>query len=204
MNCPFGRGKRFGNVGGVANQAIGGWKLSGVFQAQTGDPVFLTSSNQGSSYPFKTGDPYAPGGTANTATQPQFNCATKTHSLQQWFNPCAFANPPQAVEGAPNPGANQINVNDAGLLPAGPRGRVGVVGPGFNRLDASLFKSFAIPYRESALQLRVDGFNVLNHPEFGNPGSSLTGTTGQAITSTRFNVILPSQRVLQVAARFSF
>ena len=201
---PFGRGKRFANVGGITNQAVGGWKLSGVFQAQTGDPIFLNSSNQGGSYPFQTGDPYAPGGTANPATQQQFNCATKTHTLQQWFNPCAFINPPEAVNGPTAPLKNQINVASAGLLPAGPRGRVGIIGPGFNRVDASLFKSFSLPYRESAIQLRVDGFNILNHPEFGNPGSGLTGTTAQAITSTRFNVILPSQRVLQVAARFSF
>jgi len=201
---PFGKGKQFANKGGVTDALIGGWKASLTFQAQTGDPVFLTSSNQGSSYPILIGNPMAPGGTADSVTQPQFNCATKTKTLQQWFNPCAFKNPPIAVSGATDPSNNFINVNQAGLLPSGPRGRQGVVGPGFNRVDMSLFKNFSLPIYESSLQLRADSFNVLNHPSFSNPGTSLTGATGQSITSTRFSALIPDARVIQVAARLTF
>lgn len=201
---PFGHGKRFADRGGLTNAVVGGWTTSLIFQAQSGDPVFLNSTNQGGSYPFRVGDPFAAGGTADPATQPQFNCATKTRTLQQWFNPCAFKNPPQAVSGASDPSQNLINVNDAGLLPAGPRGRVGIVGPGFNSVDLSLFKSFALPFHEAAFQLRADSFNVLNHPSFSNPGTSLAGDTGQAITSTRFSALIPDARVIQVAARLTF
>ena len=35
---PFGPGKRFGNVGGLAGRAIGGWSLAGVQQYQAGAP----------------------------------------------------------------------------------------------------------------------------------------------------------------------
>jgi hypothetical protein len=201
---PFGHGKQFLNRSGVTDTVLGGWKTSFIFQAQTGNPIFVTSSNQGSSYPLRVGDPYAAGGTADPATQPQFSCATKTRTLQQWFNPCAFANPPQATLGATDPTSNLINASSAGLTPFGPRGRQSVVGPGFNKLDVSLFKSFAIPVHESSLQLRADAFNVLNHPTFGNPGSSLTGSNGQAINNTRFSGILPDARVIQVAARLTF
>jgi hypothetical protein len=201
---PFGRGKRFANQGTLTDLLVGGWKTSLVFQAQSGDPVFLTSSNQGSSYPFRIGDPDAPGGLADPATQPQFNCATKTHTLAQWFNPCAFKNPPIAVLGASDPSQNLVNVNEAGLLPSGPRGRTAVVGPGFNRVDVSLFKSFPLHFRESSFQFRADAFNLLNHPSFSNPGTSLTGDTGQSITSTRFSALIPDARVIQIAGRISF
>jgi len=67
-----------------------------------------------------------------------------------------------------------------------------------------LFKSFAVPVHESSLQLRADVFNVLNHATFGNPGSGLSGGGNQAVNSTRFSGILPSARVIQVAARFTF
>lgn len=202
---PFGNGKRWANSNAFEDAVIGGWKTSVVWQAQSGDPVFLTSSNQGSSYPFKVGDPFSTGGTANPTTQTNFNCATATRTIQQWFNPCAYVNPPIVVSTPTNLAANQINVADAGLLPSGPRGRQGVVGPGLQRLDMSLFKSFAIPFHESSLQLRADAFNIENHPAFSNPGTSLTGATGQAITSTRFSGAgLPSARVLQLSARFAF
>jgi hypothetical protein len=200
---PFGRGKRFLNHGGVVDEAVGGWKTSFVFQAQSGDPIFLTSSNQGSSYPEKISNPFGTGGVANPATQPQFVCATKTRTLQQWFNPCAFQNPPQAAQVA-DPSNNLIAASSAGLIPFGPPGRVDVVGPGFNKLDMSLFKSFAIPVHESSLQFRADAFNILNHPSFGNPNSSLTGSSGQAITSTRFSGLIPSGRVIQLALRLAF
>lgn len=201
---PFGRGKHFLNKGGVTNAVVGGWKADLVFQAQGGDPVFITSSNQGGSYPFRIGDPFGAGGTANAATQPQFNCATKTRTIKQWFNPCAFENPPEAVVGASDPAHNLINVNNAGRLPSGPYGRQAVTGPGFNRVDLSLFKTFTIPFHQMALQVRADGFNVFNHPSFGNPNTSLTGDTGQAITSTRFSGLIPDARVIQLAAHLSF
>jgi hypothetical protein len=202
---PFGNGRRWASGNAFEEAVIGGWKTSVVWQAQSGDPVFLTSSNQGSSYPFKVGDAFSTGGTANATTQTNFNCAARTRTILQWFNPCAYVNPPIVVSTPTNLAANQINVADAGLIPSGPRGRQGIVGPGLQRLDMSLFKSFAIPFHDSSLQVRADAFNIENHPAFSNPGTSLTGATGQAITSTRFSGAgLPSARVLQLSARFAF
>jgi hypothetical protein len=209
-DLPFGKGRRFAGNAGIADYVIGGWKASLVFQAQTGNPVFFTSTNQGGSYPFRVGDPFAAGGTQNPATQPGFGgiaCPTKVHTIQQWYNPCAFYNPPQATLGATDPSHNLININQAGLLPAGPRGRVSIPGPGFNKVDMSLFKNFALGHSESApvLQLRADSFNVLNHPSFGDPGTSLSGGAGyQALTYTRFSGLIPDARVIQVGARLSF
>lgn len=209
---PFGHGKKFANNNNIADAFIGGWKTSIIFQAQSGNPIFLTSSNQGSSYPYQISDPFSttsvystdPTGISTSPMQPQFNCATKTRTLAQWFNPCSYVNPPQVVTSGASVSQNTINAADAGLIPSGPRGRVGVVGPGFNRVDMSLFKSFAIPYHDSSLELRADSFNLLNTPSFGNPNTSLTGTSGQSITATRFSGILPNARVIQVGARFVF
>ena len=68
---PFGAGKRFLNHGGLVNQVAGGWKTSFIFQVQSGAPVFVTSSNQGGSYPVRICDPLKAGGTADPATQPR-------------------------------------------------------------------------------------------------------------------------------------
>lgn len=203
---PFGAGKRFLNHGGVTNAVVGGWKTSFVFQVQSGAPVFVNSTNQGQSYPFRVGDPLAAGGTPDPATQPQFVCATKTKTIQSWYNPCAFKNAPRAYDGGgvDDPANNLIDISHAGLLPFGPAGRQSIPGPGFNRLDMSLFKNFAIPVHESSLQLRVDAFNVFNHPAFGNPNNSLRGANAGAITSSRFSTLIPSARQLQVSMRYAF
>ena len=213
---PFGRGKAFANKSRLVDEVVGGWKTSLVFQAQSDNPVFITSTNQASSYPYQLQSPFTPGaplglspdpnaapGSSASDTQPSFICASKTRTLAQWFNPCSFSNPPE-VSNSPTAGQNQITPANAGLTPSGPRGRVGVVGPGFNRVDLSLFKNFAIPFRESSVQLRADGFNVLNTPSFGNPNTSLGRDPGQSITNTRFSGILPDARVIQVAARVTF
>lgn len=201
---PFGAGKRFLNHGGITDALVGGWKTSFIFQVQTGTPIFLNSSNQGSSYPIKVSDPFSSGGIPDPATQPQFDCSAKTRSLDAWYNPCAFKNPPRAYDGPDDPSHNLINIANAGTLPFGPPGRASLNGPGFNRLDMSLFKSFHIPFLESALQVRADAFNVLNHPSFGNPNNSLTGNSASSITSTRFSALIPNARVLQVAMQYSF
>jgi hypothetical protein len=201
---PFGVGKKYLNHGGITNAVAGGWKTSFIFQVQSGTPIFLNSSNQGSSYPIRVSDPLSPGGTPDPATQPEFVCATKTRSLQSWYNPCAFKNPPRAYNGPDDPANNLIDIAHAGTLPFGPPGRASVNGPGFNRLDMSLFKSFRIPFHESALKVRGDAFNLFNHPSFGNPNNSLQGNSASRISSTRFSALEPNARVIQVAMQYTF
>lgn len=212
---PFGHGKRFLNNPGKLDKVAGGWKGSLLFVAQTGLPVFLNSTNQGESYPFRVGDPFASSATsapATDGTQNNFVCATQTRTIQSWYNPCSFKNPPIAVSdvtpgcpGVPGTlGPNQVCLSQAGLLPFGPKGRVSVEGPGYNKVDMSLFKSFAIPFRESQLQFRADIFNVLNHPSFAIPNNGLQGAAGSAITNTLFSGETPDARVVQFALRYSF
>jgi len=57
-----------------------------------------------------------------------------------------------------------------------------MLGPGFENLDFSLSKTTKITERLSH-ELRVESFDVLNHPNFANPG-----TTAQ-VNSTTFGVI---------------
>ncbi len=208
---PFGHGKRFINRTGVVGQALGGWKASLLFVAQSGLPVFLNSSNQGESYPIRIGDPFKPGGTPDPNLQVGFVCATQTRTLQSWYNPCAFENPPIVVANPPGGCAGaapappgQVYLCNAGLVPFGPKGRVSLPGPGYNKLDASLFKTFALPFHESKLQFRTDVFNILNHPSFGIPNNGLRGATASSITNTLFSGQTPDSRAIQFALKFTF
>ena len=194
---PFGKGKAFLNHGGVVDEVIGGWKASAIFQVQTGTPIAIPTV-------FRVGSPFAIGGTPNTITQPNETCATQTKTIKHWFNPCAFSQAPTAYVGAVPAGANGVLLQNAGTSPYGQPGRQTVGGPGFNRLDMSLFKSFALPFHHAAFELRADGINVMNTPSFADPSTSITGGSAGQITSTRFSGLLPNARVIQVAGRLSF
>ena len=85
--------------------------------------------------------------------------------------------------------------------------RNALTGPGFADTDLSLEKTTKIT-ETTALVLRVDAFDLLNHVNLGNPTLSATGsatsTFGQ-ISSTRTAVgDAGSSRQLQFAARFQF
>ena len=200
---PFGKGKRFLNHGGLLDSVVGGWKSSAIFQAQTGTPIAFPQE-------FRIGDPFGTGGTPNPVTQPNQECATQVRNIAHWFNPCAFSQAPTAYateaeyNAAVAAGGNAVLLSQAGTLPYGQRGRLTVAGPGFNRLDMSLFKSFRLPFREAAFELRADGINVMNTPSFGDPNNGITGGNAGQISSTRFSGLLPDARVIQVAGRLTF
>jgi hypothetical protein len=83
-------------------------------------------------------------------------------------------------------------------------GRNAVTGPAFHNVDASVIKNMRLSGGVS-LQVRVDAFDLFNHPNFGPPGNIVGTPTFGKITRTR----LPtgeagSSRQIQLAARLSF
>lgn len=214
---PFGKGQDHLNSGGFENAVVGGWSASLTFRVQTGEPVDLTANNtlgNGTSYPLKVVGmgAFSTGGTATSNP-----CATKTRTVQHWFNPCSFVNPPNV------PGLCKAAPCAAGTVPLGTPlssiyygapGTTQVTGPGYNRIDMSIFKSFDI-YHESRLQFRADVFNLFNTPAYGQPatnvgggggnvnGATETGTFGQ-ITHERFSGEQPDSRNIQLALKLQF
>jgi len=71
--------------------------------------------------------------------------------------------------------------------------------PGFTNLDAVLSKRFAIGGPRYA-ELRIEAFNVLNHPSFGPPARDISvPNTFGTITST-----ISSPRVVELVFKFYF
>jgi hypothetical protein len=72
-----------------------------------------------------------------------------------------------------------------------------MTGPGFNRLDVGVFRTFKL-YREYSFTLRGEAFNVMNHTNWGNPTTTATSSSFGQVLSTR------DPRILQVAGKFNF
>src|SRR5580692_7663391 len=191
-DLPFGKGKRFGgNWSGATNAILGHWQVNLIERATSGFPLFVVDSGDESgvffSYngntfqrPNEVGDPNK-GGPEGGST----NCPAQIHTLQNWFNPCAFAKAP------------------AGELGTAPRAPV--YGPRFVNTDFSVFKDF--PLREAMkLQFRAEFFNLFNHAQFYLNGVSDTGEQ-DINTPSSFGVVnntVNNPRLIQFALRLNF
>ena len=77
--------------------------------------------------------------------------------------------------------------------------RNSVRAPGIKTIDLSLFKNFALGQRAN-LEVRLEGFNITNTPQYGQPNQVLNDPNFGKITGTRLN----TERQFQIAARFTF
>jgi hypothetical protein len=79
-----------------------------------------------------------------------------------------------------------------------------VYGPGYARVNMSIFKSFAT-FHGQFVPFRTDVFNLLNSPWFAVPSYSNDGPYGGQITSTRpVASFTPDPRFFQLSLTYKF
>jgi hypothetical protein len=193
-DLPFGKGKHFGgDWDGVTDAVAGHWQINLIERATSGFPLYVVDSTNPSgvnfsyngltvSRPNQVGDPNKGGNEGG-----QTGCPTQVHTIQFWFNPCAFASAP------------------SGELGTGVRAPV--YSPRFVNTDFSLIKDIPLTFREgTALQFRAEFFNLFNHPQYFLNGISDTGEQDLGTTST-FGVInntVNNPRLIQFALKLKF
>jgi hypothetical protein len=149
---------RFANLGNaVVRQILGGWQLSGVFRAHTGQPIQVTLPS------------------SRSASRPDLidykNAINQNYRNDlQYLNKTAFAAIPKAA------------ASGATIRP-GSYGNNALRGPGLWNLDFSIAKNFAIT-EQKKFQLRVDMFNVLNHTNYTGVSTNFEAINFGEITST--------------------
>jgi len=145
---------------GQRSRWLKGWQTFGILQFQTGQPftVALLADDDNSNTGIDS-----LGFGANDRPNVLGNPRLSNPSANEWFNTSAFAIPPYGTFG--NSGRNTVE------------------GPGMATVDLSLVKNTTI--REAAtLQFRLEGFNVLNHTNFGLPDNFIGSPTfGQILSA---------------------
>jgi hypothetical protein len=198
-DLPFGKGKAFGSGwGGAANAAFGNWQVTVIEKITSGFPLFVVDSNNGSGVffqwngnslnrPNQVGNPNQAGPMAGN---PNCNAPAKIHTIQNWFNPCAFI----------STNANPSTVGELGFANRAP-----ATGPDFVNTDFSLIKQFHVSER-FGLEFRTEFFNLFNHAQFFLPGSPLT-TMQDINSSTSFAKVtqtVNNPRLIQFALKLTF
>jgi len=142
---------------GLKQSILGGWQVSGITTAQTGDPTTIVNggtydnagvgNNVGSgSYADLVGDPHG--------HKPTFNAVTDAVYGPLLDNPGAYSQP-------------------TGLT-FGDSGRNSLAGPGRVNFDMGLFKHFKV-HESMAFEFRAEAFNVFNHPQWSGINNTSCG-----------------------------
>lgn len=172
---PLGRGKRWlGRTNRVADSVIGGWQIGGILTMQDGFPVTAYCG---------PGNIQNGGGSCYPdATGASLQLPSDQRSIKRFFNTDALVDR--------LPGGAQFRYGNVA--------RNSIIGPGIIDLDFSANKSFRITER-ARLELRIEAFNLANHPIFGPPGATLRTANYGVITNTAID-----SRQLQFALKLNF
>jgi hypothetical protein len=134
----------------AAKYILGHWQVSGIFTAQSGQPLDVTMSGANLRAPSNTQRPDMVG----TYKIVNENLGTKV----QWFDISAFAAPAANTFGNMTRNMNEIR------------------GPGYVNFDMSLVKQFPFGGGRSG-EFRLDVWNLTNTVHYNNPNTTFGGST---------------------------
>ncbi len=193
----------------LVGRIVGGWELTGVYALSSGLPLTATMQPIGSN-PGTANINYA-GLTSTYNGAPNGGVPTDAAGLGilPGSGSLATLRPNQVLN--PSNGYGKVNLKTrmnwfnqtAFAAPAISTFQVGneqpgaITGPGYNRLDIGIFRTFKL-YRGTSFTLRGEGYNVLNHTNWGSVNTVANSSTFGQVTSTR------DPRILQVAGKLNF
>jgi len=170
---------------GLARALFGNWTGAAIVTIQSGTALTIADTNATNVFGISGDRAQLSGACSNSQLVRGGSIQSK---LNSYFNASCFATP--TIIGTDGIGTG-FGDSATGL----------VNGPAQANLDVAVSRIVPLnwPAEKSAIQFRAEFFNVLNHPQFGNPDSNFSSPTFGVITSTSVNA-----RVGQVAVKFAF
>jgi hypothetical protein len=193
---------------GFLNKAAEGWMLTGNILVQDGSPLTFTNTAGGSAY-GTGGAGTGEGGTARAELCPgmTYNNIQSGGGLTSRLGGSNSANGylvANAFCAQPAIDPNGLTETTQAACPTcatlfGSSGLGIIEGPGNVNWDTSVIKTTKIT-EKTTVQFRTDFFNILNHPQFANPGVAQNAANSfGVITATAVN-----PRIIQFALKFMF
>jgi hypothetical protein len=160
---------RYSGGNRATRAVLNGWGINGIYQYISGSPMWFTQAEDGEN-----------NGNSNEFPDlvPGQSLSLPRRTIDEWFNTAAFT---EAVGHYGNTPRNPLS------------------GGKNDPLTLAFTRAFAMPFEGQHLEFRAEAFNVLNHPQFGSPGTNFgSGTFGQ-ITSTNSD-----NRDMQLVLKYTF
>ncbi len=172
---PFGHGRSY-SLNGIADSIAGGWQIGGTMNLRTGLPMDVLITRPDIAYAGNAGtsiagqvfaSPVVTGGVAQTTAVVNVPGGGNSRNVRrpnivpgvspylktgtQWLNPAAFTAPAAGTFG----NARRNNYT----------------GPSLAQFDTTLSKTLSAGEKLS-FEFHADVYNVLNHPNYANPGNA--------------------------------
>jgi hypothetical protein len=158
------------HFGGDLQKLKNGWGVNGIVTVQSGQPFHL----------IWTLDDYDGSGTFFPKPDVVGPIKYNYHDPSNFLDLTSFA-VPCTLDGVGNFASDCVNVVPGTTTPCpavgpncvnsmhfGNEGRNSLLGPNYRQFDFSIFKNTSITERVK-LELRLEGYNLLNHPNFASP-----------------------------------
>jgi hypothetical protein len=168
---------------------LNGWETTGLIQTRSGDPLTITAGGN------------------NSGTSLGRDRAIYSGAQAYGNTACTAVATPPPCKGYLNPAAFTVNTTYA-ANPALAYGNVikgSFVGPRYTDWDASLHRYFNFT-EKVRLQFRAEYFNLMNHTNFGDPGTSVgsPSTFGKITGTTSNNGFNSEPRIAQLSLKLEF
>ena len=176
----------FKDNGKVMEETVGGWQLSSIITAQKGNPFSIGQWNTDPGVGmWSNRADFVSGVAPNMGKGSRADWANPNKG---YFNQAAFTLPVSCNDKTP------------GWCGFGDTNRNAYWGPGVFGIDSSIMKNWTI-MEGKTFQFRWDAFNATNHPNFGNPSSTVNQAAGVFGVISGVN---GHPRIFQGALRLTF
>jgi len=169
--------KSTGEGNRAAHIVLGDWQINGLFSAYSGTPFTISADGA---------DLNMPGNRQTANLNGEYKVLDLHGDAGTYFDTSVFSQPRGVTFG--NTGRNQFR------------------GPGAWNLDFSLFRAIPIGRSDRRAEFRAEFFNLLNHPNWGNPEDDVNSSTfGQTFTvGTGARDSGTGERQIRLGVRFQF
>lgn len=157
----------------MVRAVVNGWQTTGLVSIRSGDPLTVYLGKDNSLTGLNRDMPLLVGNPYRKGA-----CASANTLCKDWLYPAAFVSAPVGQDG-------NLRKNT-------------LVGPRFVDWDAAIFRNIRF-HENVGLQFRAEYFNLLNHTNFGDPGTTVASTSSFGRITTAND-----PRIGQLSLKLSF